>query len=344
MRLNLMISVLLVCAASGCASKKNRPAPLEERRVATPFVGRSGPAASLAPGSAPSAVATASALAKAADPNKVLPGAEHAGKPGYYSVKPSDTLIRIGLETDQNWRDLIKWNNLENANAIEVGQVLRVAAPGTELSAVSARPVPSTKVESRALDIAVKPDTAKTEVNKSVPPAVVAVTPTIPPTAASGVAVQAITGASAKPPTSTAVEPVAPTVAAASTTGTAAQELTWQWPVAGPVLVEFQEAVNKGVSLGGKAGAAVLAAADGKVAYAGSGLRGYGNVVIIKHGPTYISAYAHNQKLLAKTDQLVRRGQKIAEMGSTDSDKVQLHFEIRKLGKPIDPAKLLPAR
>jgi lipoprotein NlpD len=88
----------------------------------------------------------------------------------------------------------------------------------------------------------------------------------------------------------------------------------------------------------------VLAAADGRVVYAGSGLRGYGNLVILKHNSTYLTAYAHNQTLMVKEDQTVRRGQKIAEMGSTDADAVKLHFEIRKLGKPIDPAKLLPPR
>ena len=85
------------------------------------------------------------------------------------------------------------------------------------------------------------------------------------------------------------------------------------------------------------------AAADGKVVYAGNGLRGYGNLVILKHNNTYLSAYAHNQTLLVKEDQSVKKGQKIAEMGSTDSDQVNLHFEIRKLGKPVDPTKFLPA-
>ena len=94
----------------------------------------------------------------------------------------------------------------------------------------------------------------------------------------------------------------------------------------------------------GKAGDPVYAAADGRVVYAGSGLRGYGNLVILKHNATYLTAYAHNQTLLVKDDQQVKRGQKIAEMGSTDADGVQLHFEIRKQGRPIDPARLLPAR
>jgi lipoprotein NlpD len=110
------------------------------------------------------------------------------------------------------------------------------------------------------------------------------------------------------------------------------------------VTTPFDDVRSKGLSIAGKAGDPVLAAADGRVVYAGSGLRGYGNLVIVKHNATYLTAYAHNQALLVKEDQVVRRGQKIAEMGSSDSDRVQLHFEVRRLGKPVDPAKVLPAR
>jgi lipoprotein NlpD len=121
-------------------------------------------------------------------------------------------------------------------------------------------------------------------------------------------------------------------------------DLTWTWPAAGSVVQGFDEAKTKGLSIAGKPGDPVYAAADGRVVYAGSGLRGYGNLVIVKHNATYLTAYAHNQTLLVKEDQIVRRGQKIAEMGSTDTDRVQLHFEIRKQGKPVDPARLLPPR
>ncbi len=106
----------------------------------------------------------------------------------------------------------------------------------------------------------------------------------------------------------------------------------------------FDEVRTKGLVFTGKAGDPVLAAADGRVIYAGSGLRGYGNMVIVKHNNSYLTAYAHNQALLVKEDQVVRRGQKIAEMGSSDADRVQLHFEIRRLGKPVDPSRLLPPR
>jgi lipoprotein NlpD len=120
--------------------------------------------------------------------------------------------------------------------------------------------------------------------------------------------------------------------------------MTFAWPHPGPVLAGFDEAKNKGLDFAGKAGDPVLAAGDGKVVYAGSGLRGYGNLVILKHNNTYLTAYAHNQTLLVKEDQSVTKGQRIADMGSSDSDRVKLHFEIRKQGKPVDPAKLLPAR
>jgi lipoprotein NlpD len=116
------------------------------------------------------------------------------------------------------------------------------------------------------------------------------------------------------------------------------------WPANGPLLAGFDEAKNKGLDISGAAGDPVLAAADGQVVYSGAGLRGYGNLIILKHNNTYLTAYAHNQALLVKEDQKVRKGQKIAEMGKSDADRVKLHFEVRRLGKPVDPVKLLPAR
>jgi lipoprotein NlpD len=229
---------------------------------------------------------------------KPLPGAENAGKPGYYTVKPGDTMIRIGLDQGQNWRDIVRWNALENPNLIEVGQVLRVVPPQVDATALATQPVAPAKVESKPLD---------------------------------GRAATASAAASA---------PAAASQAAAA----ADDEPAWAWPASGAVLAGFEEGKQKGLAIAGKAGDPVLAAADGRVVYAGSGLRGYGNLVIVKHNSTYLSAYAHNQTLLVKDDQAVRRGQKIAEMGSSDAERVQLHFEIRRQGKPVDPARLLPSR
>lgn len=282
------LSALVLLALTACAVPKHR-APVEDRGVSTPR---------------PSA--TAPAPAPAAEPVAVPAGSENAGKPGYYTVKPGDTLIRIALDNGQNWRDLAKWNSLDNPNLIEVGQVLRVWPPGME-AGVSTKPIASARVESKPLD------------GKS---------------------------AAAAPAAPAASNPSAP-VAAASAAAPARNEdddIAWGWPSAGSVTSTFDEVRNKGIAFTGKLGDPVLAAADGRVMYAGSGLRGYGNMVIIKHSTNYLTAYAHNQTLLVKEDQVVRKGQKIAEMGSSDADQVKLHFELRKQGKPVDPTKLLPAR
>jgi lipoprotein NlpD len=154
-----------------------------------------------------------------------------------------------------------------------------------------------------------------------------------------------------KPVTTASVAPLpgaAPLItekSSATPAGPAGQdEIAWIWPTDGVVLTGFDEVKNKGLDIGGKAGDPVLAAADGRVVYVGAGLRGYGNLIILKHNNTYLTAYAHNQTLLIKEDQAVRKGQKIAEMGSSDADRVKLHFEVRKQGKPVDPANYLPAR
>src|SRR5581483_8045672 len=123
-----------------------------------------------------------------------------------------------------------------------------------------------------------------------------------------------------------------------------ADKVDWAWPASGRVLAGFSESSNKGVDIAGKVGDPVYASAGGRVVYSGQGLRGYGKLIIIKHNNTYLSAYAHNNNLLVKEGQNVVRGQKIAEIGSTDASQAKLHFEIRRLGKPIDPVKLLPER
>ena len=243
---------------------------------------------------------------------------EGAPRAGYYVIKPGDTLIRIGLDNGQNWKDLVRWNNLDNPNLIEVGQLLRVVPLGVDPAIATARPVASSKVETRPLDT--RPGPASTPVAASTSAVVVAAAPAVVP-----------------PP---APAPIAP----APLPKEGDDEIAWGWPAGGSVATPFDDARNKGLVFRGKAGDPVLAAADGRVVYAGSGLRGYGNLVILKHNATYLTAYAHNQTLLVKDDQTVRKGQKIAEMGSTDADSVQLHFEIRRQGKPIDPARLLPAR
>ena len=290
-RQRLVLVSALAVLLTACASPKHS-APVEER--ATPArATKSAP-----PPSTPGAAAVMPAAAE--QPAKPLPGAENAGKPGYYTVKPGDTLIRIGLDNGQNWRDLVRWNTLDNPNLIEVGQVLRVVPPAADPNAVVARGVTTPRVETKPL-----------EAKAAVPGMAAASAPAVTPS----------TGAPASE-----------------------DEPAWAWPAAGAVASGFEEGRTRGLTIGGKAGDPVLAAADGRVIYAGSALRGYGNLLIVKHNATYLTAYAHNQALLVKEDQAVRKGQKIAEMGASDAERVQLHFEIRKLGKPVDPARLLPPR
>ena len=144
-----------------------------------------------------------------------------------------------------------------------------------------------------------------------------------------------------RPSPSPESRPEAPPVAAAVRTAEDAVE--WGMPTSGKLVAGFSESDNrKGVDIVGQRGQAVVASAAGKVVYSGSGLRGYGKLIIIKHNKTYLSAYAHNDQILVKEGQNVSKGQKIAEMGNTDASQVELHFEIRKLGKPVDPAQYLP--
>ena len=151
-------------------------------------------------------------------------------------------------------------------------------------------------------------------------------------------------GAATPTPTPAPAATPAPATAAAPADSAGADEISFVWPAQGTVVANFDEARNKGVSIAGRVGDPVVAAADGRVVYAGAGLRGYGNLVILKHNNTYLTAYAHNQALLVREDQAVRQGQKIAEMGSSDTDRVKLHFEVRRQGKPVDPLNHLPRR
>ncbi len=295
----LALSALLLL---GCAAPSQQRAPVTERSPQ------------------PAARAAAAPLP---------PGAENAGQPGFYTVRPGDTLIRIGLETGQSWRDIAAWNGITNPDRIEVGQVLRVAPPETT---VAARPVAAAPVAAAPAGAAPAQSAAGTTAAPVATPSVQgrALTDPTPPAAAPE-------PARAAPGTAAAAAAPAPAAAAADT-------ISLIWPAAGPVIDAFDESRNKGIGIGGRAGDPVLAAAAGRVVYAGAGLRGYGNLVIIKHNNTFLTAYAHNQALLVREDQVVRQGQRIADMGSSDADRVKLHFEVRRQGRPVDPATFLPRR
>ena len=323
---------LLAVALVGCASKTRAPV---EDRTALP--------ATVAPPGAPAAPQP--------------PAAEPEIRAPTYTVKRGDTLYQIALDHGLDYKDLAAWNNLQDPNKILIGQVLRVAAPGEAPAAVSGVTTTPLKV-----------GPAVSEARPGTAPAAGA-----PPVAASGPrnadnyksspkafkepyseqALREVARAPQPPPETVAMaapssaakaEPPPKAPAAAAPDIDDDEKIDWVWPAKGKVVVGFSETANlKGIDIAGASGEPVIASAGGKVVYVGNGLRGYGKLVIVKHNKTWLSAYAHNREILVKEGQQVTKGQKIAEMGNTDADTVKLHFEIRRLGKPVDPARYLPA-
>jgi lipoprotein NlpD len=267
-----------------------------------------------------------STLQPSTTPPKAAPVEESKDKEGYYTVRKGDTLIRIAFDRGLNYRDLAAWNNLSNPDDIKVDQVLRLTQPeGVQTAAVPTPPQiektpppprkSAPKGEKRPYSESAVAELQKSE-DRADKPAVVA---------------------------SLAPAP-APAPSPAASMSAEDRDLSWTWPSDGRVVGQFDEGKNKGIDIAGRAGQQVLAAERGKVMYAGSGIRGYGNLVIVKHSNSLLSAYAHNRAILVKEGQEVRRGQAIAEMGDSDTDTVKLHFEIRQQGKPVDPSKFLPNR
>jgi len=270
---------------------------------------------------------------------------------GLYTVKKGDTLIRIALEYGQNYRDLVTWNNLANPNDIKVDQVLRVLPPDSASNGVETAAVIPPPSDKAPLPLPVVKKTGPKGDKKPYSDAALAELQR-PDNGkdSGGAASSAATATTAVAPTAPALNraPAAatPAVPAQAPAGPAADEekLSWIWPSEGKVIATFDEGKNKGVDIAGKAGQQVVAAGAGKVMYAGSGIRGYGNLVIVKHSNSLLSAYAHNRTIVVKEGQSVTKGQMIAEMGDSDADSVKLHFEIRQQGKPVDPSRFLPNR
>lgn len=237
---------------------------------------------------------------------------------GTYTVRRGDTLLRIALDHGQNYRDLVAWNNLSDPDDIKVGQVLKVAPPERGGNAVVTNPI--------AMPGADKPAAPpkKTEPNGAKKPYSDA--------------------ALAQKEDNPKAEKVTGIAAGSTVTASDDEKLSWMWPSDGRIIATFDEGKNKGIDIAGRLGQQVMAAGSGKVMYAGSGIRGYGNLVIVKHSNSLLSAYAHNRTIVVKEGQNVTKGQVIAEMGNSDTDTVKLHFEIRQQGKPVDPAKFLPSR
>ena len=245
----------------------------------------------------------------------------------YRTVVHGDTLYSIAWESGQDYRVLATWNGIKPPYTIKPGQELRVLPPPAQKNAsTKATPVPAkTK----------KPGESKTTDKTSKPHAKPIASPK-----------PAATIVTAKKPK----EPAPPKPGVASPKFLRNDKPTaltgsWVWPADGQLLKRYSDNdAAKGLDIGGTRGQVVRASANGRVVYQGSGLRGYGQLIIIKHNDEYLSAYAHNDRIYVKEGDVVKRGQKIADMGSTGTDRVKLHFEIRRQGAPIDPLKFLPKR
>lgn len=314
--------VALLLSACGAPVQSSRKAPIVERGV----------------GDYP-ATEVVSPVSQAPAPSKggVRPAATSSK---IHIVQKGDTLYSIAFVNGVDYRDIAEWNSIQDPSAIQIGQQLKLNVP----------------VDGVVVQKTEAPAAQKNEVKP--------ITPLLPPPLG-GIRNQPKVGrliyskdALAKaermqeelaPPvpavaSKPSVEiPVAKAEVPAPKESASDDAIEWGLPTQGKVIAEFSESANrKGVDITGKRSQAIVASASGKVVYSGSGLRGYGKLIIIKHNKTYLSAYAHNDQILVKEGQSVSRGQKIAEMGNTDADQVKLHFEIRKLGKPVDPAKYLP--
>ncbi|GGP24292.1 peptidoglycan DD-metalloendopeptidase family protein [Silvimonas amylolytica] len=334
-RLIAPATVLLLAA---CANQPTQPAPIVDRYQQ----------------STPAAISTT--------PPKTQPVVTPLATPSgeTYTVQKGDGLYRIAMDHGVAWRDLAAWNNLDDVNAIKVGQVLRLTSPGSTTApagVVETRPLKDAGA-APAVTAAPTVPAASASVNKSYPKAM-----KLPYSAQNASAIAAMAEGPAvvskpQPDNGAAARPVVASETAISSDSVtkgnvkaasgpasapadaASADVDWIWPTSGQPAKAFNDE-SRGIDILGKMGQSVVASASGKVVYAGSGLRGYGKMIIIKHNTEFLSAYAHNSKLLVKEGDIVKKGEKIAEMGNTDADQVKLHFEIRRFGKPVDPAKYI---
>ena len=306
-----------------------------------------------------SSVVVEPAVGAASRPASVTTAARTPIPGGMYTVLKGDTLYSIAFRNGVDFRDLAQWNQVAEPYTIWPGQRLRLAPPGqpTMATVLPSHPAVAT-APSSALPVRGSATPASAPMFEPVTPAAATRTPTaalpapaqtpsppvvpaVPPVAAASAGVVPVAGVPAPATLPPAAVPAA--IPAAPSRGVAG--LTWSWPAAGAVVKRFHSTdAIPGIEISGKAGEPVKSAADGVVVYSGNGLVGYGELVIIKHSDSLLSAYGHNRTRLVKEGQHVSAGQKIAEMGSTGASRDGLEFQIRKDGNPVDPLTYLPPR
>jgi lipoprotein NlpD len=311
-------AVLIVLLAAGCANRP--PAPVDDRRP----------------------IATAQPRLPVLQPTPV-PGAG----PGTYIVKRGDTLYSIALEHGADYRELAQLNKLDDPSKIRVGQELRLPLAEERPVAQVGAARPSRDIESRPLGSSTSGSQSSAAPASSAQAADGSMK-TSPkalrlPYSEQNLALLSRGDARAETKPEAKPEPKPEAAKPAPAAERDPEAIDFAWPARGKVMQGFAEPNNKGLDISGKPGDPVLAAASGRVMYTGTGIRGYGKLIVIKHDNNFNSVYAHNREILVKEGQNVTRGQRIAELGDTDADAPKLHFEIRKSGKPVDPAKYLPS-
>ena len=268
--------------------------------------------------------------------------ARPASAPLTYTVRREDTLASIAKRFDTTPADLVAWNALGPNPRLQPNQVLivsRPAAAGPEVAVPAAvtQPIATETVEQRPLGPATPPPPAS-PLPSTNPNAPLKTGPLGIKRPYSDTALAELSRPDGDAPPAPAAPGESPSAPAASATAS-----TWTWPAAGKPVNAF-DGKSKGIDIPGKPGDPIVAAADGKVTFSGTGVRGYGSFIIVQHTPELLSVYAHNRVNLVKEGAMVTKGQRIAEMGNSETDAVKVHFEIRNDSKPVDPLKYLPAR
>jgi len=312
----------LALLLAGCASRPSPPAPVVDRAATAP---------------APAAPVPAAPVPRAQ-------AAPTPGSPQVYVVKAGDTLYSIALDSGLDYRELALWNRLDDPSRIRVGQTLRLTQPEDRPpvqvgASRRAGTIESRPLESGQADAAPKP--AAPDVALKTEPRAQRL-----PYSQQNLAVLSKENAPSPPATAQpapAKPAPKPEPAASAQADTDDPSIELIWPARGRVIGEFAEPRNKGIDISGRPGDPVVAAAAGRVTYTGTGIPGMGKLIVIRHDNNFLTIYAHNREILVKEQQAVVRGQRIAELGSTDSDTPKLHFEIRRGARPLDPRKFLPS-